>query len=113
MLSEVRFDRKSRKATKTQDFRARHLGYNCRSRFQSIRDRMAKMKKKSFEQFYDPPGLGLKHRDHEVNALFYVMGEHAEDIFSTFQLTEGEAKTFNVAPMSLDAYLILRRSVYF
>lgn len=51
--------------------------------------------------------------ERQVDALLYIMGYQAEDIFCTFQLIEAEAKKFGIVMSHFDAYFMLRRNVIF
>lgn len=43
----------------------------------------------------------------------YIMGDQAEDIFGTFNLTGEDSKTFSVVMERFDKYFIPRRKVIF
>lgn len=69
--------------------------------------------KKRFQRFHTASGLSTNPEEHQIDALLYIMGDQAEDIFSTFQLTEAEAKKFDTIMGHFDAYFIPRRNVIF
>ena len=46
--------------------------------------------KTRFERYRIASGLSLKTGKEQVNSLIYIMGEQAEDIFSSFGLSETE-----------------------
>lgn len=69
--------------------------------------------KKRFERFRTSSGLIAKPEPHQIDALLYIMGDQAEDIYGTFQLSAEEAKKFTVVVEQFDKYFIPRRNVIF
>ncbi|XP_077548351.1 endothelin-converting enzyme 2-like [Haemaphysalis longicornis] len=55
----------------------------------------------------------IQPEEHQVDALLYIMGDQAEDIFGTFNLTGEDSKTFSVVMERFDKYFIPRRNVIF
>ncbi|KAL1443455.1 hypothetical protein MTO96_045995 [Rhipicephalus appendiculatus] len=69
--------------------------------------------KKRFERFRTSSGLCVKPEQHQVDALLYIMGEQAEEIYATFALSEKNSKKFDAFVEQFDKYFIPRRNVIF
>jgi hypothetical protein len=48
-----------------------------------------------------------------VNTLIYCMGSEADEIFSSFQLSDDNKKKFNVVKEKFDRYFIPKRNDIF
>lgn len=68
---------------------------------------------KRFERFRIASGLELQAEENQVNTLIYTMGDEAEDIITSLQLTEEEASQYNTVKNKLDAHFVVRRNVIF
>lgn len=66
--------------------------------------------KQHFQRFCNAPELGSKPEERQIDTLLYIMGHQARDIFSAFQLTNSEAKSFNVAQNNFDMYFVPQRN---
>ncbi|XP_037505854.1 uncharacterized protein K02A2.6-like [Rhipicephalus sanguineus] len=69
--------------------------------------------KQRFERFRTSSGLCVKPEQRQVDALLYIMGEQAEEIYATFALSEESSKKFDAVVEQLDKYFIPRRNVIF
>ncbi|XP_049275480.1 uncharacterized protein K02A2.6-like [Rhipicephalus sanguineus] len=69
--------------------------------------------KQRFERFRTSSGLSVKPEQHQVDALLYIMGEQAEEIYATFALSEENSKKFDAVVEQFDKYFIPRRNVIF
>lgn len=66
-----------------------------------------------FERFRVASGLGEKDGTTQVNTLIYCMGSEADEIFSSFNLTNDDKKKFKVVKEKFDGYFIPKRNVIF
>lgn len=55
--------------------------------------------KQCVQRFRNASGHGSKPEEHQIDDMFYVMGDQAEDIFSTFQLTTKLSAKLNSVPI--------------
>ena len=46
----------------------------------------------------------------QINALIYAMGERADDIFSTFTLTEDQGKDYEVVVEKFEIYFVKKQT---
>lgn len=69
--------------------------------------------KKRFIRYRTASGLHEKPEGNQVDALVYLMGTQAEEVFNTFKLSDAEKKKFNVVLSKFDAYFIPRRNIIF
>ncbi|XP_037528558.1 uncharacterized protein LOC119405803 [Rhipicephalus sanguineus] len=69
--------------------------------------------KQRFERLRTSSGLCVKPEQHQVDALIYIMGEQAEEIYATFALSEENSKKFDAVVEQFDEYFIPRRNVIF
>jgi hypothetical protein len=63
-----------------------------------------------FERFRRAIGLIDKDGTIQVNTLIYCMGSEADEIFSSFQLTDDNKKKVNVVKEKYDGYFIPKRN---
>ncbi|KAI4881647.1 hypothetical protein NFI96_006235, partial [Prochilodus magdalenae] len=68
---------------------------------------------KRFERIQIASGLELQAEENQVNTLIYTMGDEAEDIITSLQLSEIEASQYNMVKNKLDAHFVVRRNVIF
>ena len=66
-----------------------------------------------FERFRTASGLEEKDGKIQISTLVYAMGPKAEEILSSFTLTEEQAKSYNEVRSKFDAHLVARRNVIF
>ena len=68
---------------------------------------------KRFERFRQASELGKKAGERQVNTLLYTMGEGAEDIFQSFNLSEEYAKNYDVVVERFQRHFVSRRNINF
>ena len=68
---------------------------------------------KRFERYITASGLNSKDGETQVNTLIYCMGEKADDILTSFNLTADQAKDFKVVKERFDKFFIVRNNVIF
>ena len=61
-----------------------------------------------FDRFKSASGLDMKPQERQVNALLYIMGDKADDIFQSFELTEEQKNDYAVVTAKFDSYFIKR-----
>ena len=66
-----------------------------------------------FERFRQASGLETKGQESQVNTLIYTMGDKADDILSSFGLSEDDQKKYSVVKDKFDGYFVKRRNVIF
>ena len=69
--------------------------------------------RKRFDRFRAASGLDQKDGPNQINALIYSMGERAEDIFSTFTLTDDQAKDYNAVVGKFESHFVKKRNTIF
>ncbi|XP_037508423.1 uncharacterized protein LOC119384799 [Rhipicephalus sanguineus] len=65
----------------------------------------------TFDDYRYASGLNERSEEAQVRALLYTMGRQARDIFSTFHLSEDDAKKFDVVKKRFDEYFVKDRNV--
>ena len=65
-----------------------------------------------FERFRQAPGLSEKSSVNQVNTLIYTMGDLADDILSSFSLSEDKTK-YKIVTEKLKAHFMKKRNVIF
>ena len=66
-----------------------------------------------FERFRQASGLHSKGEESQVNTLIYTMGDKADDILSSFGLSEDDQKKFSVVKDKFENHFVKRRNVIF
>ena len=66
-----------------------------------------------FERYRQGSGLKAKSKEHQVNALIYIMGDKADDILCSFGLTEDEKKVYTTVRAKFDSYFEPQQNVIF
>ena len=66
-----------------------------------------------FERFRIASGLAAKEDKTQVNTLIYCMGDQADDILSSFGLSEDEAKTYETVKAKFESHFVKRRNVIY
>ena len=62
--------------------------------------------KRSFERYRQASGLSDKAETSQVNALVYAMGYQAEDILTSFRLSEGDAKKYGIVKDKFEGHFV-------
>ena len=65
---------------------------------------------KRFERYRQASGLSDKAETSQVNALVYAMGYQAEDILTSFRLSEGDAKKYGIVKGKFEGHFVKRRN---
>lgn len=66
-----------------------------------------------FERFRSASGLSEKPEERQVNALVYTMGDNADDILQSFELSEDDKKVYKTVKGKFDSYFVKRRNVVY
>ena len=66
-----------------------------------------------FERFRQASGLASKSEESQVNSLVYCMGNEADDILSSFGLTNEDSKKYTTVKERFEGHFIKKRSVIF
>ena len=66
-----------------------------------------------FERFCQASGLSSKGEESQVNTLIYTMGDKADDILSSFGLSEENQKKYSVVREKFENHFVKRRNVIF
>ena len=66
-----------------------------------------------FERFRVATELDKKDEEKQVNALIYTMGDEADDILLSFNLTPDEMKQYNVVKNKFENHFIAKRNVIY
>ena len=66
-----------------------------------------------FERFRLASGLHDKTEESQVNSLVYCMGDQADDILSSFDLSVADSKKYDVVKGKFDGYFVKKRNVIF
>jgi hypothetical protein len=66
-----------------------------------------------FERFRVASGLARREGDVQVNTLIYAMGDQADDILTSFTLSDEDRKSYATVKSKFDNHFIQRRNVIF
>ncbi|GBL76715.1 Retrovirus-related Pol polyprotein from transposon 17.6 [Araneus ventricosus] len=66
-----------------------------------------------FERYRIASGLSTKTGNEQVNSLLYIMGEQAEDIFSSFGLSETEQDDFDIVLKKFNDHFVVKKNTIF
>ena len=66
-----------------------------------------------FERFRKASSLDQKEDEAQVNTLIYSMGDEADDILRSFNLSEADSKKYTKVREKFDAHFVKRRNVIF
>ena len=66
-----------------------------------------------FQRFRIASELTEKEESIQVNTLIYVMGNEAEDIFKSFQLSADDARKFKTVSDMFSEHFVKRRNIIF
>ena len=69
--------------------------------------------RKRFEQFRSASGLSQENEPRQVSTLLYCLGEEAEDVLASANITEDDRKKYESVLAKLDEFLKVRRNVIF
>ena len=66
-----------------------------------------------FERFRQASGLSEKSSANQVNTLVYTMGDNADDILSSFGLSEEDKAKYDTVVEKFEAHFVKKRNVIF
>ena len=66
-----------------------------------------------FERYKSASGLEDKSEVPQVNTLIYTMGPQADDIFQSFDLSDGDKKKYSAVKSKFDSHFIKRKNVIY
>jgi transposase InsO family protein len=69
--------------------------------------------RKRFERFRIASGLNTKGEEEQVNMLIYLMGDQADDILLSFQLSADDQKKYKAVIDKFEGHFVLRRNVIY
>jgi len=65
------------------------------------------------EQFRIASGIEKQSEEAQVNTLIYSMGDQTDDIFRLFQLSDEDAKKYNVVKAKFESHFVKKRNVIY
>lgn len=68
---------------------------------------------KRFERFRSASGLIYKSQESQVNTLIYCLGPEAEDLLTSFNLTEAESNTYKIVYEKFNKLLSEKKNIIF
>lgn len=69
--------------------------------------------KRRFERYLTAAGLGNKTDEEKVNTLIYLMGDAADDILLTFNLSAADQTKFNLILEKFDGHFIPKKNIVY
>ena len=66
-----------------------------------------------FERFRKAAGLDKQRGENQVNTLIYAMGDQADDILVSFELTPEQEKNYEEVKEKFENYFIVKRNIIF
>ena len=66
-----------------------------------------------FERYRLASKLVKESQKNQVNTLMYLLGDKADDIFTSFRLTEEQAAEYDIVKNRFNEYFALRKNVIF
>ena len=66
-----------------------------------------------FERFRQASGLQSKSQESQINTLIYTMGDQADDILLSFQLSEEDKKKYDIVLTKFQGHFVKRRNVIY
>ncbi|GBM18120.1 hypothetical protein AVEN_75534-1 [Araneus ventricosus] len=69
--------------------------------------------KMGFKRYQIASGLLTKTGNEQVNSLLYIMGEQAEDIFSSFGLSEKKQDDFDIVLKNFNDHFVVKKNTIF
>ena len=68
---------------------------------------------KWIRRFRQASGLAEKEQTSQIHTLIYTMGDEAEDVLTSFRLTEEQGKSYTTVVEKFDGYFVKRRNLIF
>lgn len=69
--------------------------------------------KRGFERFRFASGLSTKDEVVQAHTLVYAMGDQADDVLTSFKLSEEEGKKYSTVLAKFDGYFVKRKNIVF
>ena len=69
--------------------------------------------KRRFEQFRLASGLSAESKERQVSTLLYTLGEDAEDVLSSTNISEDNRKKYAEVMSKLDSFFQVRKNVIY
>ena len=69
--------------------------------------------KRQIEQFRIASSLLAKEDTRQISALLYCMGDEAEDMLVSTNISEGDRKTYSTVIATFDAFFKVRKNIIF
>ena len=69
--------------------------------------------RRRFEQFRIASGLSTDTAEKQISTLLYCLGEEADSVLTSMNITEEERKVYKTVLSKLDAYFKVRRNVIY
>ena len=66
-----------------------------------------------FERFRQASGLSKEDEESQINTLIYAMGDQADDVLNSFNLTTTQLKSYHTVKTRLDEHFVVRRNIIF
>ena len=66
-----------------------------------------------FDRFRCASGLNKKAEESQVHTLIYSMGDEADDILSSFELSEEDRKKYETVRDRFESYFVKKRNIIF
>jgi len=66
-----------------------------------------------FDRFRFASGLGEKSQENQVHTLIYSMGDEADDILSSFGLSEEDKKNYDIVRDRFESYFVKKKNTIF
>ena len=66
-----------------------------------------------FDRFRCASGLAEKSQERQVHTLIYSMGDEADDILSSFELSEADRKKYDVVRDRFESYFVKKKNTIF
>ena len=66
-----------------------------------------------FERFHKATGLDKQSDENQVNTLIYTMGDQADDVHISCELTQEQEKSFEEVKEKFENYFLVKRNVVF
>ena len=66
-----------------------------------------------FERFREASGLKSKEQPSQVNTLVYCMGDKADDILSSLDLSDDDKKSYDTVRTKLEQHFVKRKNLIY
>ncbi|XP_075548608.1 uncharacterized protein LOC142582583 [Dermacentor variabilis] len=66
-----------------------------------------------FDDYRFATALNERSGEAQVRTLLYIMGRQAREVFATFELTDNEAKSYDVIKQKFDSHFVKERNIVY